>query len=449
MLTTLAFGLALFTSFEALIDMAGVAGMCACILSLPDSGAVFAKSYARLLGTVSGGVACVAIFWVFPQAPWLFAASLATWMGVCAFFGSRLKYFGSYASILSGYTAVLVAKSTANPEEAIRIAGERVSVIIIGILSVAFVWGIFHIRKGFKAYLPPLREMSDRIIAQVVQVVNEPEAYDHVATMRVWAKDIEAMHQSLVYASAEDPEVRLHARSIRCGLNEFFADIADFNVRLKELGMLLKASPHQEIAGEVNREILAAFEARLDEADMQSDVRMRKARQRVLDYFATQNETGLSEADLTDRTRLLAEVDAAQKLIDTMNRVRRGRETYDNEDIRPLGQSTSLTHSFYVASVVAFTFLVGWGVFIVNEWQPAGLLFLLATGILVQLVSVTEDPVGGIKSFQLGVLTCVFPALICSQVLMPLGSGFPWLILSFSVIIIPCCILRSFPQAQR
>ena len=47
LLTMLAFGLALFTSFEALIDMAGLAGMCACILSLPDSGAVFAKSYAR------------------------------------------------------------------------------------------------------------------------------------------------------------------------------------------------------------------------------------------------------------------------------------------------------------------------------------------------------------------------------------------------------------------
>ena len=80
LLTTLAFGLALFTSFEALIDMAGVAGMCACILSLPDAGAVFAKSYARIFGTVSGGVACVAIFWVFPQAPgYLRPASHCGW----------------------------------------------------------------------------------------------------------------------------------------------------------------------------------------------------------------------------------------------------------------------------------------------------------------------------------------------------------------------------------
>ncbi len=211
LLTMLAFGLALFTSFEALIDMAGLAGMCACILSLPDSGAVFAKSYARLFGTVAGGVACVALYWVLPQAPWLFAGGLAIWMGVSAFFGSKLKYFGSYASILSGYTAAIVAKSTPNPEDAIRIAGERISVIVIGILAVAFVWGVFHIRKGFAAYLPPLREMSDRITTQVTQVVNNPEAYDHVETMRVWAKDIEAMHQSLEYASAEDPEVALHA----------------------------------------------------------------------------------------------------------------------------------------------------------------------------------------------------------------------------------------------
>ena len=444
LLTTLAFGLALFTAFEALIDMAGVAGMCACILSLPDSGAVFAKSYARIFGTVSGGVAAIAIYWAFPQAPWLFAASLAIWMGVCAFYGSRWKYFGSYASILAGYTAAVIAKSTPNPEDAIRIAGERVSVIVIGILSVAFVWGVFHVRKGFQAYLPPLKEMSDRIIAQVTQVVNQPEAYDHGATMRAWAKDIEAMHQSLVYASAEDPEVSLHASSIRCGLNEFFADIADFNVRLKELGVLLKDTPHKEIADAVNREILAAFQTRLDEVDTQSDARMRVIRQQVLDYFAARNDV-----ESIDRTRLLAEVDAAQKLIDTMNRVRRGRETYDEEDIRPLGQATSVNHSLYVASVVAFTFMVCWGVYIVNEWAIAGLQFIVVTGILVQQVSVSEDPVGAIKSFQLGVLTCIFPALLCSQVLMPLGSGFPWLLLSFSVIIIPCCILRSFPQTQN
>lgn len=443
LLTTVAFGLAIFTGFEALIDMAGVAGMCAAILSLPDPGAVFAKSYARLFGTVAGGVSCVVIYWMFPQAPWLFAASIAIWMGICAFWGTRLKYFGSYASILSGYTAVLIAKSTPNAENAIRIAGERVSAMIIGILSVTLVWAVFHIRKGFQAYLPPLREMSDRIIEQVTQVVNQPESYDHVSTMQVWAKDIEAMHQSLVYASAEDPEVGLHSRSIRCGLNEFFADIADFNIRLKELGMLLKDSPNRAVADEVNHQILAAFKARLDEPDDQADARMVVARQHVLDHYAAQ-----SEPDLLDRSRLLAEIDAARKLIDTMNRIRRGRETYDEEDIRPLGQATSFSHSFYVATVVAFTFLVGWGVYIVDEWQTTGLMFVLMTGILVQLVSVTEDPVGGIRSFKIGIFGCVLPAAICSQVLQPIGVGLPWLILSFSVIIIPCCILRSFPQTQ-
>ena len=442
-LTMLAFGLALFTSFEAMIDMAGLSGMCAAILAMPDAGAVFAKSYARLFGTVAGGVACAALFWVFPQAPWLFAGGMAIWMGICAFWGCKLKYFGSYASVLAGYTAAVVAKSTPNPEDAIRIAGERVSVIVIGILAVAFVWGVFHIRKGFKVYLPPLREMSDRIISQVRQVVSQPEAYDHVATMRAWAKDIEAMHQSLEYASAEDPEVALHGRSIRCGLNEFFADIADFNIRLKELGILLKDSPDRVIADQVNEEIIEAFKARLDEPDTQADARMQTARERVLAYFDAQPTPNLLE-----RTRLLAEIDAARKLIDTMNRVRRGRETYDQEDIRPLGQATSFTHSCYTGAVVAFTFLVAWGVFIVNEWQSAGMMFIVMTAILMQLVSVTDDPVTSMKSFQLGVVGCLVPALLCSQVLMPLGSGFPWLLLSFSVIIVPCCILRAFPQTQ-
>lgn len=69
LLTMLAFGLALFTSFEALIDMAGLAGMCACILSLPDSGQSLPKAMRVCLALLRAGVACVALYWVFPQAP--------------------------------------------------------------------------------------------------------------------------------------------------------------------------------------------------------------------------------------------------------------------------------------------------------------------------------------------------------------------------------------------
>ncbi len=441
LLTLTTFSLAMFVGFEALIDSAGLAGMSAAVLSQPNAGAVFAKSYARLFGTISGGVACVALFWIFPQAPWLFAAGLALWMGICAYWGGKLKYFASYASILGGYTAAIVAMDTNNPQVAMITAGNRVSVIVIGILAVAFVFGLIHVRKGFKVYLPPLREMNDRIIAQAHEAVNHPETYDHVATMRQWATDIEAMHQSLEYAGAEDPEVALHARSIRCGLNELFADIADFNIRLKELGLLLKDSPEHAFADEINQGLLDAFNARLQETDAQSDERMSALRQRVLDYFAAQ-----SAPNLLDRTRLLAEVHAACKLIDTMNRIRRGRQTFDEEDIRPLGRATTMQQNLYNGFVVAMTFLVAWGIFIVDQWQPSGLLFVVMVSTLMLVVVVTEDPATIIGAAFMGSLGCVLPALICAQVLMPLGSGFPWLVLSFGVLIIPCSVLKSFPS---
>lgn len=441
LVTLVAFSLALFVGFEALIDSAGLAGMSAAVLSQPNAGAVFAKSYARLFGTISGGVACVALFWIFPQAPWLFAAGMAIWLGICAYWGGKLKYFASYAAILGGYTAAIVAMDTANPEVAMVTAGNRVSVIVIGILSVAFVFGLIHVRKGFKTYLPPLREMSDRIIAQAQQAVRDPEAYDHVATMRQWAADIEAMHQSLEYAGAEDPEVGLHARSIRCGLNELFADIADFNIRLKELGLLLKESPERAFADEINQGLIDAFNARLQETDAQADQRMVALHQRVLDYFSAQHEP-----NFLDRSRLLAEVHAARKLIDTMNRIRRGRETYDEEDIRPLGQATTRSQNLYNGFVVAMTFMVAWGIFIVDEWQTGGMLFVVMASSLMVVVVVTEDPAAIIKVAYLGALGCVVPALLCQQVLMPLGSGFPWLVLCFSILIIPCSVLKAFPS---
>jgi|GEM_PF-4971602 len=441
LITLLAFSLALFVGFEALIDSAGTAGMTAAVLSQPNAGAVFAKSYARLFGTVSGGVATVALYWIFPQAPWLFAAGMAVWLGICAYWGGKLKYFASYAAILGGYTATIIVMSTNTPEVAMVIAGTRVSVIVIGILTVAFIFGIIHIRKGFKTYLPPLLEMNDRIIAQARQAVSDPVSYDHVATMRKWAADTEAMHQSLVYAGAEDPEVELHAHSVRCGMNEFFADIADFNIRLKELGLILQESPHRAFVQEINHGLLEAFNARLDETDAQADQRMAVLEKRTMDYFAAQ-----ASPSLLDRSRVLHEIHAATKLIDTMNRIRRGRETFDEEDIRPLGRATTISQNLYNGFVVAITFMVAWGIYIVDEWQTGGLLFVVMISTLMIVVTVTEDPASMIKMAHLGALGCVVPALICQQVLMPLGSGFPWLVLSYAVLIIPCSILKSFPS---
>jgi uncharacterized membrane protein YccC len=161
----------------------------------------------------------------------------------------------------------------------------------------------------------------------------------------------------------------------------------------------------------------------------------------VLDYFAAQREPNVA-----NRTRLLAEIHAARKLIDTMNRIRRGRQTFDEEDIRPLGQATTMRQNLYNGFVVAITFMVAWGIFIVDQWQPSGMLFMVMVSSLLLIVVITEDPSTMIRLAFWGSLGCVLPALICSQVLMPLGSGFPWLVLSFAVLIIPCSILKSFPS---
>lgn len=434
--------LALWVSFEALIPMAGSAGLTAAICSLPEAGAVFAKSYARLVGTVVAGVATIALYWIFPQAPWLFAGGLAIWLGLSCYVGGKIKYFGTYAAILSGFTVAIIVSNTPNPEVAMRIAGERVSVVIVGILAVAFLWGVLHIRKGIEAFFPTFHAWNDRIIAQLTQAIDHPEAYDHVATMRAWAEDIEAMHQSLCYEGAEDPEVALHASSIRCGLNENFAAMADITARLQALSLFVKATPvYRDIFQETSQGVLAAFKARWDETDAQTNARFEQLQQQLVKPFAAQ-----SNADILMRARLSSAVDAARRVINSMNRIRRGRETIVEEDIRPLGQATTMGQNAYNAFVIGFTFFIAWGIYIVNEWTLGGPLFVVNTIALMMMTVTNEDPVALAKMMVFSAVGCALPSLIASQVLMPLGSGFPWLILSLSLIVIPCSILRVFPK---
>ena len=373
-------------------------------------------------------------------------AALFAMTGFCAFWGSKLKYFASYAVILAGWSAAVVATDAIhNPQAAIQIGGARISVFIIGILAVMFVFGIAHARKGFAAYLPPLKDMNDRIIQQIKQIILVPASYDHVDTMRHWAADIEAMSQGLDYAGAEDPEVALHARSIRCGLNDFFADAADLNIQLQQAGLALANTADAPLLQEIQQDFIAALDARLQETDAQAIQRNTVVRQKVLDYYAVNTSTSAAY-----RAMLLDVVTAAGELINTMNVVRRSRETLNQDDVRPLNRPTTTGYALYTAAAVTLTMLIAWGVVIVNEWQPYGAKFIVLLTILLLVISITEDPVGRMKKMLPGCLGGMFAGLICNQVLLPLSSGFPWLVLCFAVtIIIPGCLLRVFPRTAE
>ncbi|WP_223516657.1 FUSC family protein [Pseudomonas sp. GL-B-19] len=105
------------------------------IVMQPQSGQVFAKSFYRFLGTLTGSTVMVALIALFAQNTELFLGSLAIWVGICSAGAARYRNFRAYGFVLAGYTAAMVGlPALAHPDGAFMAAVWRVLEISLGIL---------------------------------------------------------------------------------------------------------------------------------------------------------------------------------------------------------------------------------------------------------------------------------------------------------------------------
>ncbi|WP_044562977.1 FUSC family protein [Azospirillum sp. B4] len=141
--TTLAALLALYLAYALQLESPQTAAVTVMIVSHPMSGAVIAKSVWRIVGTLAGAVAALALMSAFGQSPEAFLLLYTLWLAGCVALASRLRRFRSYAAVLAGYTLALVALGAVDdPLRTFDIATARVAAIVVGVLTKMTVSGV-------------------------------------------------------------------------------------------------------------------------------------------------------------------------------------------------------------------------------------------------------------------------------------------------------------------
>src|SRR5246500_5129101 len=132
--------LALFVSFWLQLEAPASAAVTVGILAEPTRGQALDKAGFRLLGTIVGVTASIAITGLFSQARDLILAAFAVWIGICVFAANLLDRYRAYAAVLSGYTVALIATQQIDtPQHVFESGMARGAAIVVGILSVTFV----------------------------------------------------------------------------------------------------------------------------------------------------------------------------------------------------------------------------------------------------------------------------------------------------------------------
>jgi len=130
--------LALFVSFWLQLEAPASAAVTVGILAEPTRGQALDKAGFRLLGTIVGVTASIAITGLFSQARDLILAAFAVWIGICVFAANLLDGYRAYAAVLSGYTVALIATQQIDtPQHVFESGMARGAAIAIGILSMA------------------------------------------------------------------------------------------------------------------------------------------------------------------------------------------------------------------------------------------------------------------------------------------------------------------------
>jgi uncharacterized membrane protein YccC len=132
--------LALFVSFWLQLESPTTAALTIGVLAEPTRGQALDKAAFRLLATVVGVAASIAITGFFSQARDVVLAAFAVWLGVCVFAAKLMDGYRAYAAVLSGYTVALIAtQQIDNPQRVFEFGMARGAAIAVGVLSMAVV----------------------------------------------------------------------------------------------------------------------------------------------------------------------------------------------------------------------------------------------------------------------------------------------------------------------
>ncbi len=132
--------LALGASFWLELDAPSTAAITVAILALPTRGQALEKASFRLLATIIGVAAAIAIVGLFSQTRDLMLAVFAGWLGLCVYVSRLLDGNRAYAAVLSGYTVAIVAiQQLDSPQQVFQTVVARGAAIGVGVAAMALV----------------------------------------------------------------------------------------------------------------------------------------------------------------------------------------------------------------------------------------------------------------------------------------------------------------------
>ena len=438
--------LALYIAFALQLDSPVWAWLTVWIVAQPTPGMVLSKSLYRVIGTIAGAALAVVLIALFAQTPELFVLALALLVGGCTVASNILTNFRAYATVLTGYTAGIVASDAISaPDQVFFIATARASAILVGIACGILVNSIFAPHRAEGVTRHRLAEILKAAAHRAVfpwQGAQEDRLKIGIALI----SDAIAIDTLVEYAAAESGIFRLQANNARSLLSHIFGLISarrSLDAHLRRCGWprhealqifhgividLLNELPEQLDHGKIDEPLEAIKE-----------VRGQLALLRPEDDFATVEEV-ISARLVIDRID-----DLLEHLGHALNNWRDiVQERWERQPTRVLNFHRDV-RAAWINGLRAFVAICITGAFWIGSAWPHGPEALVFVSIMLSLFSSFPRPDRVGWAFFLASTPGAVLGLLCKYLILPMSSGFEYLTVATGLFLIPLGLVMANP----
>jgi uncharacterized membrane protein YccC len=303
--------LALYVSFWLELDNAFWAGTSAALVCQPHLGASLRKGWFRMIGTVVGAVAIVALTAWFPQNRAGFLVSLALWGGLCALAATMLRNFAAYAAALAGFTAALIAGDELGAVggvngQAFMLAVARVSEIWIGIVCAGIVLAGTDFGASRQRLAKLMAGLAGDIASRFMSTLRRgsPESLTQ-KDRREFIRRVIAIDPVIDEVKGESATLRYHSPVLQRAVDAMFALLAAWRMADARLRRTIGSSGVQEahqVLNTIPTELRATLETNASSSWLGDPVRMHGLCNMAVDTLVKMPSRTISLRLLADQT---------------------------------------------------------------------------------------------------------------------------------------------------
>ena len=415
------------------------------IVAQPVAGMVLAKGFYRMLGTIVGAGAALAIAKACGGNAWLLVAALSLWIGLSTYVSSLLRNPEAYGAALAGYTAMIIGlPAFGQPHLLSELAAARCAEIVLGIVCAGVTSRLILPQLASDAMRARLR----RSILDLADYTKSSFAGDDPARLETLYRKLIAEAQTLgemrAYARLEAPSQATRAYPVRRTIGHLLSCLSAAHM-LHDHPRPADA-PRLAVRGELRAllEELARTPGALDDTapwiERLADIEARARR-----LSAARNDPDPMGAV----TRLVVAADFANALkeilrgLDALGALPSGRKRDRSQPALVIHRDYRAATRNAVRAMIATTLVAAFWL-ATRSAELTGVVIIVA--VVASLFAPRPDPVKVAWGFFKGTLIALPVAFVVGQYALPTFPGFGWFMVFVVPVMVPAALAMASPR---